>query len=579
MSTAVRVRSFVLRIGLPWTLGLASVASVGVAAAATRADQVLRNAAIYTAEPEKPWVDAVAIKDGRIFAVGTEAQVTRHIGKQTIVTDLGGRMLMPGLVDSHAHPLAGGRQLSLADLGGKAVTFDGFRGFVDSALASGKAMHGNIAVIAGLPSSLWSQDLSGVFNAPPYADRAILFAGADGHTAWGNRALLAHLGITAATLAELPPQARADYHVDASGTPTGFAVEAGAARLYRAIPAPDLPTARGWLRAAIEYFHQYGVTAVLEANAGHSPEDGRAVLEVYRDAVGEGELGLRVSALLEARSAADLTEIYRVREQYSSLENLQIIGVKLYADGIVDYPAQTAAVLEPYLQTGRTGELKIPPEEMARIVADADGHDLLVHIHAIGDRAVAVALDAIQASRAARKSSRIPHTLAHLHLIAARDVQRFHALDAIASFQLLWATFDQSEHDMIKPYLSGKTWDQQYVARSVYEAGGVVAGGSDWPVSSGSPWQAIAQAMTREGPYGVLGSSQRMLLGAMLQAYTLNAAKALRRETEIGSIQVGKRADLILLERDPRELTAAQIQTLQPLWTMMDGRIVWRRQQ
>ncbi|MFT4075474.1 MAG: amidohydrolase [Asticcacaulis sp.] len=541
---------------------------------AAPADQVFVNARIYTADTARPWASALAITDGRISAVGAREAVAGQIGPGTRLTDLHGAMLMPGLIDSHAHPIAGGRQMSLVNLDGAPISFRDFRAFVDHAIFSRKALQGDRFVIVGVPPMIWSEDLS-VFNAPPYAGKAILFAGADAHTGWASQTLLRRLGIDKAALTAMPETERNYYRTDADGNPTGFAVETGASRLFRALPGRDGAYLPQWGRIAVRYYNSFGVTAVLDANAGYVPEDGEALLKLYSGLAKTKQLTLHVSALLEARSTAELPEIYRLRAKYSNTPDFRIVGVKLFADGIVDYPAQTAATLKPYLNSGLRGDLKIAPDEMDRIFVDADKHDMLVHVHAIGDRAVEEALDGIAAARSADPNSHIPHTLAHLHLIAPKDVPRFQSLGAIASFQLFWAAVDKSEFEGIKPYLSPDVWNEQYAAYSVFKAGGTVAGGSDWPVSTGSPWAAIAQAMTREGPYGVLGSDQRMPLEAMLQAYTLNAAHALRREDQIGSIAVGKEADLILLRHDLRDLTPAEIANLRPEWTMMHGRIVW----
>jgi predicted amidohydrolase YtcJ len=565
-----------------FTLTIFASAVLAITAACTRpashppADEVLKNGKVYTANPSQPWAQAVAIRGGKIVAVADDAAMTSWIGATTRVVDLKGGMLMPGLIDSHVHPLAGGRQMTLADLGGGHVTLPEFKAFVDESIASGKALHDGRAVIVGVHPAMWSENLGDIFNQPPYATRPTLFAGSDSHTAWANKAMLKVLGVSRESLAVMPAEKRKDYSVDRAGEPTGFAVEAGASNLFRGLPGRDGRYDRAWGTSAVRYLNEHGVTALLEANAGHPSSDGEAILTLYQDLAQSGDLTLRVSALLEAQSSQDLPEIYRLREKYSGLTNFSVVGVKLFADGVVDYPAQTAAVLTPYAGTGGTGALKIEPAEMARIVTDAQGHDMLVHIHAIGDRAVRVALDSIEAARKQNPSSTIHHSLAHLHLIAPADVPRFKQLGAVASFQLLWATLDETEQQLIKPYLTPEVWNEQYAARSLADAGAVVAGGSDWPVSSGNPWEAIAQAMTRAGPFGVLNERERVSLPTMLDAYTIGAATAARLEDKVGSIIVGKEADLILLDRNVAALTPAQIAQTKVQWTMLGGRIVYR---
>lgn len=538
------------------------------------AEQVFLHGKVYTATDALPWAEAVAIAHGKIIAVGSESEIRALTGPATQVTDLHGGMLMPGLIDSHSHPIAGGRQESLASVGGKPLDLEAFKAFVDHAIADGSALHGDRVVIVGIHPSLWSLDLASVFNRSPYASRPILFAGEDAHTGWANRAMLKVLGITAATVAAMPPDKRQYFRVDAHGEPTGFATEAGASQLFRALPGRDGTYDPSWGRRAVEYYNERGVTAVLEANAGHPPEDGETVLHVYRELSEQGRLTLHVAALLQAETVEDLPKIYELRQKYAGLRNFAVVGVKMFADGILEYPAQTAAVIRPYRNSGKSGVLKIPPRVMNAIAVDADRHGMFVHIHAIGDRAVHEALDAIEAARRANPNSRLPHTLAHLQLVDPGDIPRFGSLHAVASFQLLWAAADEGEVKLVKPYIDPASYARQYPARSVNDAGGIVAGGSDWPVTSGNPWEAIAQAMTRKGPYGVLGESERLTLPVLLRAYTINAAKALGMESSIGSIEAGKEADLVLLPRDITQLEPHAIATLRPIWTRVHGVVV-----
>ncbi|HVW70814.1 MAG TPA: amidohydrolase family protein, partial [Steroidobacteraceae bacterium] len=396
----------------------------------------------------------------------------------------------------------------------------------------------------------------------------------DAHTAWANHNMLQVLGVTAAAVAAMPKQNREYFRVDAKGEPTGFATEAGASQLFKALPGRDGTYDPDWGRRAVQYYNERGVTAVLEANAGHPPDDGETVLRVYKELSEQGRLTLHVSALLQAETFGDLGKIYELRRKYSGLRNFAIVGVKMFADGILEYPAQTAAVNHPYSNSGKRGVLKIAPEVMDAIAVDADRHGMIVHVHAIGDRAVHEALDAIAAARRANPGSHLPHTIAHLQLIDPADIPRFGQLQAVASFQLLWAAADAGEVKLVKPYIDPAGYALQYPARSVSASGGTVAGGSDWPVTSGNPWEAIAQAMTREGPYGVLNGSERLTLPVLLRAYTINAAKALCLESRIGSIEVGKEADLVLLPRDITQLQPREIAAVRPVWTRVHGALV-----
>ena len=185
------------------------------------------------------------------------------------------------------------------------------------------------------------------------------------------------------------------------------------------------------------------------------------------------------------------------------------------------------------------------------------------------------ALNGIAAARKANGNSGLPHTITHLQLIRPEDIPRFRALGVIASFQLYWASAMTDTIELVKPYIAPELYDWQYPARSVLDAGGVIAGASDWPVSTANPFQAIYQAETRKGPEGVLDADQRVPREAMLYAYTRNAAQALAEQDRIGSLAPGKQADFVLLDRDVLTVTAEEARDTKVLWTVVGGKTVY----
>ena len=199
----------------------------------------------------------------------------------------------------------------------------------------------------------------------------------------------------------------------------------------------------------------------------------------------------------------------------------------------------------------------------------------LVHIHAIGDRAVTEALDGIEAARKTNGDSGIPHTITHLEIVQPQDVPRFKQLGVIAAMQLIWALKDEFTTDMLEPYLDPAFMQWIYPANSLLKAGATIAGASDWPVSSPNPFLAIRTAMNREGPKGVLLDKEAVSAEAMLYAYTINAAKALRRADRIGSIEPGKAADFALVDRDVLSVSAKEIGDTKVVWTMYGGKKVY----
>lgn len=559
---------------------LALVASMVASPACARApiaDTVLLHGRLFTAEPSQAWAQALAIRNGRIDAVGSDARIARRIGPGTVVVDLHGGIVLPGLIDSHVHPVGGGRQLEEATLDGKPVSLAEFHRFFDQALASGRAEYKGVTIITGVHANLWSENLSALLDAPPYAGRPILLCGWDGHTGWASKALLARFGLSdAASLASLPEAERADFQQDGHGGLTGFATERGLSRLKIVFPGHDGVMSLQWLRDGQRYLNSHGVTGVLEANASYIPEDGEATLPLYRALAWNGDLTLRVSALLEAKDQSDLPRILAMRAAFPPLPGFAIKGVKVYVDGDIEYPSQGAALIEPYANSGKFGQLHLTAPELAAILGKANAQGLFVHMHTVGDRAVRTGLDAITLARQTDPTHSLTNSLAHLQVVAKDDVARFAATGTMASFQLLWAMDDDTESKLTRPYVSAGTYARQYPVRVIWQAGGHFAGGSDWPVTSGDPFAAIATAMTRRGPHGVLNPDQTMPLAPMIRAYTLEAARLIGRADEIGSLRAGKLADMILIDRNPWSISPEALARTRVLWTMVGGRVVYR---
>jgi predicted amidohydrolase YtcJ len=271
-----------------------------------------------------------------------------------------------------------------------------------------------------------------------------------------------------------------------------------------------------------------------------------------------------------------LAEMLALRKEFANVPGLTLPGVKVFADGVAEYPSQSAAMSVPYAVTGKTGDLLFEPADFARLCVEADRRGLIVHVHAIGDRAVTEALNGIEAARKANGNSGIPHTITHLQFVKPGDFARFKQLGVIASYQLYWATADVDAIDLVQPYVSPDIYPWQYPARSMLDAGATIAGASDWSVSTPNVFEAIYQAETRKGEKGVLNASQVMPREAMLYAYTINAARALNQQDRIGSIEPGKEADLALVDRDVLASPAEEMKDARVLRTMVAGEWVYR---
>ena len=532
--------------------------------------RVFYNGKVFTAEPEHPYAEAVAIQGAKIVAVGTLPEVIKSVPADAPRVDLKGKSLFPGFVDSHSHSIDGGMETISADAAERVKSVADLQPFAEEAKKSGRGMRGDILEILGIPLEFWSHpnELSGIFNRGPYEHQPVLLRGMDGHTGWANQAFLMRAGISSDYLKGLSEGERSYYGIAKNFEPTGFLVDKGMDKALPLLPKPsdELLLAAG--RAALEYNYSLGITAWLDPLATDD------VLKTYRLLADRGELRSQVDAfpqLFAKDPVGELAALQKTRELYKGVPNLHISGLKIFADGVAEYPSQTAHLTKPYKNTGRNGELLFDPKKFAALCVAADKQGLI-----LGDGAVRAALDGIEAARKANGNSGLPHTLTHEQFIAPADFPRFRELGVISALQLLWAEASPDTIEIVKPYLDPDVYRWQYPARSILDNGGIISGASDWPVSSANAFRAIYQAETRRGSEGVLDASQSMPREAMFYAYTRNSARAMNLLDTIGSIAPGKRADLVLIDRDVLTISSEEMREAKVLWTMVAGRTVWQ---
>ncbi|MBP5076668.1 amidohydrolase [Pseudomonas chlororaphis] len=554
-------------------------------------DLVLFNGQVFTADRAQPKVQALAVADGKVLQVGSDAQIKALIETGTRVIDLGGKTLMPGLIDSHSHAIFGGLEMTSANMQDKVVSLDELERKLRAWRDDGKARHGDVLSIAGMSSAYWAQAeaLGQRFNTGEWAKVPVVFTGSDHHTAWANAVMLERAGIDAALLKTLPQAERDTIGQLADGRPNGLLVDAGWDRVAAKMPVPGSAALLNAAQSAVRYNNSLGITAWMDPAANAAPGEAVfalkptaqtvGVLPAYKALAESGGMSAHVAALLVANPKsrpADLDVLEQVRQQFQGIANLTLPGVKIFADGVIEYPAQSAAMIDPYSNSHKQGELLIDPEHFGELVSAIDQRGWLVHIHAIGDRAVRESLNGIAQARQDRQSG-IAHSITHLQMVNPKEFARFKPLGVIASMQLLWASADDYTLDMIKPYVSALAFRYQYPAHSLLKQGATLAGASDWPVSSPNPWNAIAQAITRKGPLGVLNADERLDRETMFYAYTLNAARAIGLEQQIGSLSVGKQADFIVLDRDVFRVDEKALHETQVLQTWFAGREVYAR--
>jgi predicted amidohydrolase YtcJ len=561
--------------------------SAPVAADESGEAQIFYNAQVFTAEYDHPYAEAVAIRGDRILAVGSLQAVEQAAGPAASKIDLKGKFLMPGMIDAHAHPIDGGVTLIQANFPDTADSVPALAQFVAEQMKKNDSRLGDVLVINGIDIGYWSHaaEIDAALSSGEFASQPIVLFGSDGHTAWANRPARTRAGITAKYIKSLKPSEQRYFGFDAAFNPNGFVVDAGKTKLDKSLPAlsPELMLKAG--RAAVRYMNGFGITAWLDAavsgvvggSVPASPDD-PGFLPVYKELGERGELTAHVVAYPVVQpdlGAQQIDAVEAIRAKFKDIPNLTIPGLKVFADGVVEVPSHTAALTKPYRDTGRMVSPLFTPAKMNALVSEAYRRGLTVHIHAIGDLAVKDSLDAFEAARKANPGTRLPFVMTHVQFADPEDIPRFGQLHVIAALQLIWAIADPSTNEQVKPYIDPEIYRWQYPARSILDTGGVIAGASDWPVTTANPFDAIFQAETRSGPQGVLDAAQRMPRMAMLYAYTRNSAEALDQLSEIGSIKAGKRADLTLIDRDVLTIPAEELKSAAVIFTMFGGKMVY----
>lgn len=551
-------------------LGLISLGAAGVSAGAPApADLVLSNGAVYTVDGARSWADTVAVSGGRIVFVGTAAASKSWIGPQTKVVDLGGKMVLPAFHDSHVHPVSGGMEALECDLHGLATADE-----VLAAVSKYATAHPEAKWIRG---GGWDLTLFPAGN-PSKAlldrivpDRPVLLDASDGHSAWANSKALAIAGVTKAT--PDPPLGRIER--DASGQPSGALREDAVGLVSKHMPRRTAKDYEAGLLKGLQVANAFGLTSLQEASA--SEEE----LAAYEALDARGELTVRVSAAITAdtdKVLADVPRLKALRARYRG-KRFHADSVKIFADGVLE--TRTAAVLAPYIGFGDDrGKANLDPADFKALATALDKEGFQIHVHAIGDRAIRDTLDALEAAQKSNGVRDARHHIAHLELIDPADIPRFRRLGVIANFQPFWSNGDKYITELTEPELGPARSRWIYPIASVVAAGGVTAFGSDWSVSSMNPLDGIEVAVTHREPQRGPGPAwlpeEQIALPEAIAAYTIRGAYLDFTEKETGSIEPGKAADLIVVDRNLFEIPPSQIHEAKVLWTLLDGKEVYR---
>ncbi len=533
------------------------------------ADLVLRHGAIYPEAGDSGTLESLAVRDGRIVYAGDDRGARSYIGDRTEVLELAGRMVLPGFHDTHMHP-SGGITLAectLDHLGTREAILDSVTRYAasrpDLAWIRGRGWQLPVFPEAN-PRKEWLDRI--------VPDRPVYLGSADGHSAWVNSRALALAGITGAT--KDPPNGRIERDA-VTGEPTGTLRESATDLVERQMPRRTQEEIRAGLVRALAMANGFGITTVHEANAG--PE----LLQAYAMLDSAGRLSARVIAAVQVDPRAGTGQVDSLRAwrgRYGGTRYFAPKAAKIFVDGVIE--AKTAALLLPYLGSEQRGEPNLSPAAMDTLVSALDAAGFQVHVHAIGDRAVRMALDAFEFARRHNGPRDARPILAHLELIDPADIPRFASLGVIPSFQPLWAFADSYITDLTEPVLGPERSRWLYPIGSVVKAGAHLAAGSDWSVSSMNPFEAIQVAITRRAPDSPPGAAwipeETVDLPTMLRAYTSGGAYAEGEEASNGSLEVGKAADLIVLDRNLYRIPVTQVHSARVLLTLLDGKVVWR---
>ena len=541
------------------------------------AELLMLNGKVYTVNPKQSWAEAVAITGGRIIWVGNTKDATSWQGERTHTIDLAGKMVLPGFQDIHIHPVHSGvsyQQCALFDIEGVAQLQQHIKQCAEN--EPGEWVRGGGWLVTNFaPSGLPDKNL--LDEIVP--DRPVALKSSDGHSMWVNSRALELAGITAES--QDPVGGRIDRYPN-SKEPSGSLQETSAMNLVHMVE-PELTQME--LEAGLAYsrdhLHSLGITAVQDAILKLTPGDAYYGLPAYRAFEERGELNLHVINAMywenEISLEQQLPAFLKARDE--STPYIRNTAIKIWQDGVIE--TETAALLEPYLNRDDqfAGELLNQPTLLNAAVTALDAAGFQIHFHAIGDRAIRSAFDALQIARETNGKHDNRHHISHIQLFSPADIPRFVELGVVANFQPLWAIEDGYITDLTIPRIGEERGKLLYPIGSVQRTGARVAFGSDWYVTSANPLDGIEVAVTRLDPNGKtdkpLGENEEISLAQAIENYTLNSAYVNFLETDTGSIEIGKLADIIVLDHNLFDVPSSEINQVRVVATLFGGKLVF----
>ncbi len=518
----------------------------------------------------------VALAGGRIAAVTAPGEQRSRTGTATDVVDLTGRLLIPGFQDAHVHPVAGGLAMLRCELHGTASAQECL-----DIIAAYAASHPDAEWIVG---GGWSMEFFAGGTPTRTAldavvsDRPVYLTNRDGHGTWVNTRALELAGVDAST----PDPADGRIEREEDGTPAGTLHEGADVFVERLLPETGADELLAGLLKGQELLFSLGITSWQDAAVG-GLFGGADTLATYLDAAATGALKARVIGALwwhRDRGAEQIPELLERRARGRE-GRFRATSVKIMQDGVVEN--FTAGMLDPYLDgsghsTDNAGLSFVDPRELREHVTRLDAEGFQVHFHALGDRAVREALDAIEAARKVNGPTDGRHHLAHLQVVHPDDIPRFATLGAVANIQPLWATHEPQMDELTIPFLGDRRASWQYPFGDLLRSGARVAAGSDWSVSSPDPLQGIHVAVNRVAPgtdNEPLYAHNAITLAEAMTAYTAGGAYVNHHDDVTGRLDVGHLADITVLDRDPFTAPMEEIADTRVVATYIEGEAVY----
>ncbi len=535
------------------------------------ADMVLIHAKIYTVNPKMPWAQAMAVREGKIIAVDSDNAISAYQGPSTKVIDAKEHLVLPGFMDAHVHIGAGAAMLEQIALN-DAKTIDDFQKMIkDYATA-----HPDRKWIQGMG---WYYSVFGKNGVPDkkfidevVSDRPVCLAAYDGHSSLANSKALQIAGITRKT--PDPPNGIIVRN-PATGEPTGFLKEAAGSLVRKNIPQPTRDEERKRLTNAIHYASSLGLTRLISAGADAER------IDLFDEIRQKGDLTTRLymARFVTPPISPDVVKVLEENRKKYSDDWLDLAPVKFLLDGVIE--AHTAAMLEPYTNdSANSGQLYFDPGKYKEAVMQLDRLGFQIFTHAIGDRAIRLALDAYEAANKANGRTDARDKIEHIEDPSAEDIPRFGKLGVIASMQPLHTTPNDNNLNVWAGNVGPERAQRAWPWRDILSGGAVLSFGSDWSVVTLNPWPAVQMLMTRETPEGTPAGGwipkERLTLEEAIRGYTMGVAFAARREKTEGSIEAGKLADVIVISQDLFKIAPNQIGKTKVLMTMVGGKAVYQ---